>query len=385
MSIIVQGSDEYDAFGKYSGRADISEIYIGNKRIKSVYQDHNTIFSAEDIIKVCDLDGTLRDLVSVDNYIYATRYNGNMVSSTFTGIIKIDRRKGTVTELDPSSSVTKAFGSQWMYNVCTNGSLILFQNLYNKYAWYNIDTNTFSEVYTSISSSAKCTCCIDDTYSYFAYENTILRINNSTKETNTFTHNISVPRRMESDSKYIYIIDSDMICYIFDKGTLSLKNTINPPDGVKYGTVSNTKTHRMCHNERYIFQFCVYNNDSYNRILVIDKINQTSILLNAISEMPNDDVNYSAMMTCSDDYLFVSLYTNVFIYNLSQNLTSYSIVNISKYRNGASSGYVMMTFDSYKKNVLLAFDGRVYKKHHGMLYLSTIDFPEDDGPTAEPY
>lgn len=357
-----------DKYGYY-GFADISEVYAGTNRIKNIYVGENNVFSAEDINELFvgdydrDYGENITDLIANYKYIYSFRNYGYACIDVTSGYVSFI----TNNTLD---TVSKLNGSL-ITNFCTNGSLILATDYYNKYVLFNISTGEYSEV-NDITAAPDCSpCCIDETYSYFGYKNTLIRINNTTKESTTFTNTINLPRRMIADSNYVYILDSDAVCHVFDKNTSTFSQFTAAPSGVSYGNVAHSRSYCICQNDRYIYQLCKYSDGNYNRILVIDKVNKTASLSAPIAELPVDSgANQVASVTCSDEYLFVASYTKIYIFKISDGLSSYRIVDITKYRDSNPVEPAILSYCQATGDVIVAFDKRIYKKHQSLLYLN---------------
>lgn len=363
MPISVNDLYENDKLGK-PGRADITEIYDGTTRIKEVYDGSNRVFLAENIDKLCDSDDAIGNFTVDGTAIYAFRDSG---------FININLRSGKISSLLGNMSGTSlGIGSVSLNHFCTNGSLILAMDYHNNYVWYDISARTYSDIYQMTDAPAVCSpCCMDDTYSYFAYKNTLVRINNTTKEATTFTHTINIPERMVVDSKYVYIFDPNSTCYVFDKNTSTISQFATAPDGVVFSTASARGSYFICQNNTHIFQFCMCSDGNYNRILVTDKENKTTRLLPPITELPGDtNSQQHATITCSDKYLFAASNTKIYIFDLSGDLTSYKTVDISAYRDSNPRKPAIVVYSSYTGNLCVTFDNRVYKKQQALLYIN---------------
>lgn len=323
------------------GTSKISKIYYGTKQIKKIYYGTTLVYSAGGILKLTSSPLYSNTAIGMDDdYIYLA---GALSSSTYyiPATYKINKATNEISQIvntftDNQSAVTQ---------IRSNGSVVLFRQGNGNCLWYDKATDTCSSVFTTVKDNSVLvhSSCIDATHSYFGILGSgsngyqLVRVNNSTKNYETFSCGDISPNQLISDGNSVYIYNQNGNCYVFNKYDPSFYLFAEAPSGITNIFGSSSFSNPIAQNYRYIFVPCMNPNGSYNQILATDKVNRTSSLMTAISE---DTFDTTPEVACNEKYLFISKNSKIYYYDLAKNITKYTTVNMDKYTETTSSSRI---------------------------------------------
>lgn len=309
------------------GTTKISEIYCGATRMKKIYLGTTELYS-RGMDKLVNLPTTTTAIAVDDDYIYVV---GSATSTTAPTIYTIDKKTNVLTQL------THPFpANRYIYNVRSNGLLVLFMNTDGSYAWYDKSTNAFSELYSKVNDSVY-SCDIDLKYTFFGVLNGLVRVNNSTKVVDTYS--CTTPWQIISTGFLdIYLYSNEGVCQIVDINSGVIISTINKPSEVTSIQVGYSLSSMICQNSSYVFQVCKNTSDGYNQILVTNKNTNETFLTSAIS-----GITGIPKIACNENRLYVTDDNYIYIYRLSKNLVDYTVEDIDEYTESDTSNRILIT------------------------------------------